>query len=168
MLSRNREWCNKNIFNVKIYKTLKWTEPTTLKLRLATETLICLNITGWVGGSLLKCSYYDEYLACEQEDFRERYIKFKGNWDLLSGERFCRKLLSCSLTTLKNRSRFWSMSHLVSENKSIYFLIRFAQTKITLFIFWNNWVIKENESFLLVEPCSRVPKSRDDGWVSCC
>ena len=37
-----------------------------------------------------------------------------------------------------------------------YFLIRFAQTKITLFIFWNNWVIKENESFLLVEPCSRV------------
>ena len=37
-----------------------------------------------------------------------------------------------------------------------YFLIRFAQTKITLFIFWNSWVIKENESFLLVEPCSRV------------
>ena len=37
-----------------------------------------------------------------------------------------------------------------------YFLIRFAQTKITLFIFVNNWVIKENESFLLVEPCSRV------------
>ena len=37
-----------------------------------------------------------------------------------------------------------------------YFLIRFAQTKITLFIFWNNWVIKENEYFLLVEPCSRV------------
>ena len=36
-----------------------------------------------------------------------------------------------------------------------YFLIRFAQTKIT-FIFWNNWVIKENESFLLVEPCSLV------------
>ena len=37
-----------------------------------------------------------------------------------------------------------------------YFLIRFAQTKITLFILWNNWVLKENESFQLVEPCSRV------------
>ena len=47
-----------------------------------------------------------------------------------------------------------------------YFLIRFAQTKITLFIFWNNWVIKENESFLLVEPCSRVPKCRGNGRVS--
>ena len=23
-------------------------------------------------------------------------------------------------------------------------------------IFWSNWVIKENDSFLLVEPCSRV------------
>ena len=42
------------------------------------------------------------------------------------------------------------MSHLVSENKLIYFLIRFAQTKITLFIFVNKWVIRENESFLLV------------------
>ena len=29
--------------------------------------------------SLLRCNYYDEYLACEQEDFCERYIKFKGN-----------------------------------------------------------------------------------------
>ena len=35
---------------------------------------------------LLRCNYYDEYLACEQEDFCERYIKFKGNWELLPGE----------------------------------------------------------------------------------
>ena len=48
---------------------------TTLKLRLPTETLICLNIIGWVGGSLLRCNYDDQYLACEQEDFCERYIK---------------------------------------------------------------------------------------------
>ena len=70
---------------------------------------------------------------------------------------------NCSVTAKlhpERRKQFRSMSHLVSENKSIYFLIRFAQTKITLFIFWNNWVIKENESFLLVEPRSRVPKSR--------
>ena len=40
--------------------------------------------------------------------------------------------------------------------KMTYFLIRFAQMKITLFIFRNNCVIKENESFLLVEPCVRV------------
>ena len=37
-----------------------------------------------------------------------------------------------------------------------YFVIPFAQTKITLFIFVNNWVIRENESFLIVEPCPRV------------
>ena len=29
--------------------------------------------------SLLRCNYYDEYLAFEQEDFCERYIKIKGN-----------------------------------------------------------------------------------------
>ena len=29
--------------------------------------------------SLLRCNYYDQYLACEQEDFCEPYIKFKGN-----------------------------------------------------------------------------------------
>ena len=39
---------------------------------------------------------------------------------------------------------------------NLYFIICFAQTKITLFIFVNNWVIRENESFLLVEPLSHV------------
>ena len=58
---------------------LKLAEATTLKLPLATEALTWLNIIGWVGGSLLRCNYYNEYLACEQEDFCERYIKFKGN-----------------------------------------------------------------------------------------
>ena len=58
-----------------------------LKLPLATETFIWLNIIGWVGGSLLRCNYYDEYLTCEQEYFCGRYIKFKGNWELLSRER---------------------------------------------------------------------------------
>ena len=42
------------------------------------------------------------------------------------------------------------MSCLVSENKSIHFLIGFAETKITLFFFVNNWVIRENKNFLLV------------------
>ena len=37
-----------------------------------------------------------------------------------------------------------------------YFLIRFTQMKTTLFIFVKNWVIRENKSFLLVEPCSNV------------
>ena len=37
--------------------------------------------------SLLRSNYYDKYLACEQEDVCERYITFKGNWELLSGER---------------------------------------------------------------------------------
>ena len=39
---------------------------------------------------------------------------------------------------------------------NLYFVICFAQTKITLFIFVNNWVIRENERFLLVERSSRV------------
>ena len=78
MLDRKREWCNKNIFNIAIYKTLKWTERTSLKLFFAAETLIWLNIIGWVGASLLICNYYDEYLSCEQEDFCKQYIKFKG------------------------------------------------------------------------------------------
>ena len=41
------------------------------------------------------------------------------------------------------------------QHKHRYFLIRFAQTKITLFK-GKNWIIRENESFLIVEPCSRV------------
>ena len=77
----------RNVFNVTIYKTLKWTELTTPKLPLLTETLIWLNIIGWVGGSLLRCNYYHEYLACEEEDFCERYILVEGDWELLSGER---------------------------------------------------------------------------------
>ena len=47
-----------------------------------------------------------------------------------------------------------------------YFLIRFAQTKITLFIFVNNWAIREIESFLIIEPYSRSPKSGGNGRVS--
>ena len=31
--------------------------------------LIWLNIIGWVRRSLLRCKYYHEYLACEEEDF---------------------------------------------------------------------------------------------------
>ena len=37
--------------------------------------------------SLLRCSYYHKYLACEEEDFCERYILLEGDWELLSGER---------------------------------------------------------------------------------
>ena len=35
MLSHNWEWCNKIIYNITIYKKLKWTELTTLKLPLS-------------------------------------------------------------------------------------------------------------------------------------
>ena len=75
---------------------------------------------------------------------------------------------NCSVTAKlhpERRNQFRSMSHLVSENKSIYFLIRFAQTKITLFIFVNNWVIREIESFLRVELCYRVTKSMGEYHV---
>ena len=74
MLSVIGSDATKNKFNVTIYKTLKWNELTTLKLPLSTETLIWLNITGWVGESLLRCNYYREYLACEEEAFCEQYI----------------------------------------------------------------------------------------------
>ena len=74
MLSVIGSDATKNKFNVTIYKTLKWTEFTTLKLPLSTETLIWLNIIGWVGESLLRCNYYHEYLGCEEEAFCEQYI----------------------------------------------------------------------------------------------
>ena len=41
-------------------------------------------------------------------------------------------------------------------HNTIYFLIGYAQMKVTLFIFVNNWVIRENKSFLILELCSRV------------
>ena len=66
--------------------------------------------------SLLRCNYYHEYLACEEENFSERCILLKGDWELLFGELFCWKLLSYSLTALERRSHFWSMGPLVSEN----------------------------------------------------
>ena len=47
-------------------------------LPLATETLIWFNIIGCVGGILLRCNYHQEYLACEQEGFPERYIYIRG------------------------------------------------------------------------------------------
>ena len=37
--------------------------------------------------SLLRCNYYHEHLACEEEDFCERYILLEGDWELLSEER---------------------------------------------------------------------------------
>ena len=45
---------------------------------------------------------------------------------------------------------------LLVKPRRICTIIHFAQTKITLFIFVNNGVIRENKSFLIVEPCSRV------------
>ena len=89
-----------NIFNVTIYKTLKWTESITVKFPPSTETLVWLNIIGWVGGSLLRCSYYHEYLTCGEEDFSERYILAEGDRELLSGEDLIilLNLLSYSLT----------------------------------------------------------------------
>ena len=36
--------------------------------------------------SLLRCNYYHEYLVCEEDNFSERYILLKGDWELLSGE----------------------------------------------------------------------------------
>ena len=53
----------------------------------------------------------------------------------------------------KQRPNFYGVEVTTSNS---YFLIRSAQTKVTSFIFVNNWVIRESDSFLLVEPCSRV------------
>ena len=76
---------------------------------------------GW--GSLLRCNYYHEYLACEEEDLWTIHITWSGLrftvWGTLSYfvENCC-----YSLTALERRSHFRSMSHLASENKSIYHL----------------------------------------------
>ena len=62
-----------------MYKTLKWTELATLKLSLLTEALIWLNIIRWMGGNLLRCNYYHEYLACEDKNFCEQHILVEGD-----------------------------------------------------------------------------------------
>ena len=72
--------------------------------------------------SLLWCNCYHEYLACEEEDLWTIHITWKGLritvWRALSY--FVENLLRCSLTALERRSQFWSMSYLVSKNKSIF------------------------------------------------
>ena len=72
--------------------------------------------------SLLRCNYYHKYLACEEEDLWTIHITWKGLritvWRALSY--FVENLLHCSLTALERRSQFWSMSYLVSKNKSIF------------------------------------------------
>ena len=121
MLSRNREWCNKNIHNVTIYKTLKWTERTTLKLLLATETLIWLNIIGKGEGVCSDATITTSIWLVNRKIFVNDTLNLRGteNYYLENVQLFCWKLLSYSLTALEKQSQFWSMSHLVSENKSI-------------------------------------------------
>ena len=114
----------KNIFNVTIYKTLKWTEVTTLKLPLSTETLVWLNVIGWVGGSLLRCNYYHESLACEEEDFCERYILGEGGLRTAVWKALSCFVENCSVT---------AKLHLRDENIFEVWVILFP--KINRFIF---------------------------------
>ena len=67
--------------------------------------------------SLLRCNYYHGFLACGEEDFCEPYILPDTYY--FCEQYFCYWLLSYSLTAIERWSQFWSMSHLVSENKSI-------------------------------------------------
>ena len=93
---------------------------------------------------LVSTGNYGDELSCkEPDDFLQNPIRFEiiSFFSLSSPIKYSISSFNSAITSLLLCS---------------YFLIRFAQTKITLFIFWNNWVIKENDSFLLVEPCSRV------------
>ena len=139
-----------------------------IKLPLSTETLIWLYIIGWVEGNLLRCKYYHEYLACEEEDSCEQYILLEEDWELLSGECLVilLKFLSYSLTALERQSQFQSMSYLVSENKLIYFLICSTQMKITWFIFVKKLGNNGKRNFSASRASSCVPKSSGDGKVS--
>ena len=71
--------------------------------------------------SLLRCNYYHEYLACEEEGFSERYVLAEEVWELLSAERLVilLKIAHLQLNALERQSQFRSISHLASENKSI-------------------------------------------------
>ena len=57
---------------------------------------------------------------------------------------------------LKSLGKCWQIKIMKAISSGCYFIIRLAQTKITLFIFVNNWVMRGKESFLLVELCSHV------------
>ena len=76
----------------------------------------------WVGGSLLRCNYYHEYLACEEKDFSERYILLEGEWELLSGERLVilLKISQLQLNGTWKAKPVPKWSHLVSQNKLIH------------------------------------------------
>ena len=85
----------------------------------------------------------------KQEYFCEAIHLAEGTEELLSGEYLVillRKVLICISGSLKRPSQLRSISH-ISEHKSIYFLIRFAQMKATLFIFFNTWVSKGKRMF---------------------
>ena len=93
---------------------------------------------------LVSTGNYGDELSCkEPDDFLQNPIRFEiiSFFSLSSPIKYSISSFNSDITSLLLCS---------------YFLIRFAQTKITLFIFWNNWVIKESKSFLLVEPSSRV------------
>ena len=85
----------------------------------------------------------------KQEYFCEAIHLAEGTEELLSGEYLVillRKVLICISGSLKRLSQLRSISH-ISEHKSIYFLIHFAQMKATLFIFFNTWVSKGKRMF---------------------
>ena len=89
--------------------------------------------------SLLRCNYYEEYLACEQEDFCERYIKFKGSWELLSGERL---VILLKITQLQLNSTWEAKPVLEYESscfrKKIDLLLRLKIVKKTWDIYTTN------------------------------
>ena len=62
------------LYNVTIYKNAEMSWTNNAKIATGNWNTYWLNIIGWVGGILFRCNYYEEYLACEQEDFCERYI----------------------------------------------------------------------------------------------
>ena len=72
--------------------------------------------------SLLRCNYYHEDLACEEEDFCERYILLEGDWELLSRERLVilLKFAQLQLNGTLETKPVPRMSLLVSKNKWIY------------------------------------------------
>ena len=121
MLSRNRDWYNKIIYNVTIYKPLKWTEPTTLKLPLAAETLIWLHISGWEGVCRDR-TITTSFCLVNLKTFVNDTLSSGGieKYYLENAQLFWKKLLSCCLTAFETRSQFWSMNHPVYGNKPIH------------------------------------------------
>lgn len=103
MTSNSVQW---NIKYKKYWERLEFTK--TLTLLFTTETWSWLNISGWEGGSQLRCKEIYEYLICEIG---------RKLWNKKSEFKMTRGHLYYFTENCKRQNHFWGIICFVSEGK---------------------------------------------------